>query len=367
MRRFTTGATLLGILAFALPAVAGQAIGAVYTATNNATANAVVAFDRDANGTLSLLGSFPTGGKGTGTGLGNQGGIRLTRDGRFVIVVNAGTNDLSVLEVEDTGLIWRDRVSSGGLRPVSVAINGRLVYALNAGGAAGGADSLVGFRLSRDGKLTMIPGSARSLSGTSTGPAQVEFSSDGSVLVVTEKATNKIDVFDVDVNGTNAAGRAYASAGLTPFGFAIGHRDQFYVSEAFGGAPNGSAASSYQITRNGQVRSITPSAATTETAACWVVVTNNGRYLYTTNAGSGTISGFRISADGTIALLTADGVTALAGPGPSDMALSHEGRFLYALHSGIGAISGFGVDEEGGLAAIGQAHLPAGANGLAGR
>ena len=127
-------------------------------------------------------------------------------------------------------------------------MNGRLVYVLNAGGAVGGTDSVVGFRLSRDGALTMIAGSARGLSAPSTGPAQVELSPDGASLVVTEKATNRIDVFAVEDTGLLGAPTSYASPGMTPFGFAFGKRDQFFVSEAFGGAADASAISSYQLT-----------------------------------------------------------------------------------------------------------------------
>ena len=51
-------------------------------------------------------------------------------------------------------------------------------------------------------------------------------------------------------------------------------------------------------------------------AACWAVVTKNGRYGYVTNAGRGNISGFAIAQDGSAALLDADGVTAVTGGNP---------------------------------------------------
>jgi 6-phosphogluconolactonase (cycloisomerase 2 family) len=358
---------VLGLLSVTGRAAADQAVGAVYTATNDAAGNAVVAFDRDAHGLLAPAGAFPTGGRGTGAGLGNQGALRLTRDGRFVIVINAGSNDVSVLEVDGSTLVWRDRKPSGGVRPVSLAVDGRLVYVLNAGGSAGDVDSLVGFRLSREGALTQIPGSTRRLSAPSTGPAQVEFSADGSTLVVTEKATSLIDVFSVASDGTLSAGVAYSSSGTTPFGFAFGQRDQLFVSEAFGGAVDGSAVSSYRLTRSGELAIVSPSVATTETAACWIVVTNDGRFVYTTNAGSGSISAFRIDADGAIALADADGVTAQAGAGPTDMALSGNSQFLYALHAGSGSISLFRIVEQGGLESLGVMPLARGANGLAAR
>jgi 6-phosphogluconolactonase (cycloisomerase 2 family) len=340
-------------------------VGAVYTATNDAAGNAIVALDRGPRGALTFDDTYPTGGLGSGDGLGNQGALRMTTDGQFLLVVNAGSNSVSVLEIEDDGLVLRDTASSRGVRPVSLAVSGRLVYVLNAGGDAGDTDSLVGFRLSRRGQLRAIPGSKRLLSAGSTGPAQVEISPNGDTLVVTEKATNKIDVFEVDDTGRLTGAVAYDSAGPTPFGFAFGKRNQFFVSEAFGGATDASAISSYRVRRTGQLQIINPSVPTTETAACWVVVTGNGRFLYTTNAGSASISGYRIRPDGAITLLDADGVTASTPPGPLDMGLSGNSRYLYALHADAGLVSSFRVQEQGHLLPLGVATVPVGSNGLA--
>ena len=169
------------------------------------------------------------------------------------------------------------------------------------------------------------------MSGAATDPAQIGFTPDGSVLVVTEKATNKIVTFAVDRHGVPSDARAQDSAGPTPFGFAFGKRDQLFVSEAFGGAENASATSSYDIDRNGVLTAISPSVGTNQTAACWVVVTPNGRFAYVTNTGSGSISGYSIDFDGMIELLDADGRTAVTGDGsaPIDLALTDSGRFLY--------------------------------------
>jgi 6-phosphogluconolactonase (cycloisomerase 2 family) len=106
---------------------------------------------------------------------------------------------------------------------------------------------------------------------------------------------------------------------------------------------------------------------TTETAACWVTVSGDGRFLYTTNTASGTISGFSIRPDGSIALLDANGVTGTTGGGVVDVTLSANGRYLYALRSGAGAIAMFRVEEHGGLKGLGSIALPAGANGLVAR
>ncbi len=231
---------------------------------------------------------------------------------------------------------------------------------------AGGDGNISGLTVSRRGDLSPLAGSTRPLSGDATGPAQVSFDPDGEVLVVTEKDTNLIDTYQVDRGSGLASGPSpQASSGATPFGFAFDKRGHLIVSEAFGGAPGQSAVSSYEVD-GGIIDPITPSAGTTQTAACWIVVTRNGRFTYTSNTGSGSISGYRISRNGELSLLDADGQTGLTGPGPTDMALTRNSRFLYSLNSGDGTISGFRVRADGSLTPIGGASgLPSGATGLA--
>jgi 6-phosphogluconolactonase (cycloisomerase 2 family) len=345
--------------------------GAVYVASNGAAGNQILVFERAADGQLTFENAIATGGLGTGSGLGNQGGVRLSEDNRLLLAVNAGSNDVSVFELTNDGLVLRDRTSSGGVRPISITIDGRLVYVLNAGGRAGGTDNVTGFRMSRTGELTMIAGSTRTLSAADTDPAQVELSPDGTDLVVTEKMTNLIDVFPVNDDGTLGTRTPYVSAGTTPFGFAFGKRGQFFVTEAAGGAANASTVSSYHLPRTGLLEVVSPAVPTTETAACWAAVSNDGRFVYVTNTGSSSISGFSISRpNGRIELLDADGATASTGAGsaPIDLAFSGNGRFLYALSAGTWTISALRVNEHGELSPVGTTTgLPAGANGLAAR
>ena len=160
-----------------------------------------------------------------------------------------------------------------------------------------------------------------------------------------------------------------ASNGVTPFGFGFTHGGTLIVSEAFGGAPNGSAVSSYSNNGNGTWSVISGSAPTTETSACWIVVTESGRFTYTTNAASGTITGYAVN-DGALTRITADGITAnLGAAGAIDMALSRNSQFLYALSGGSHAIVGFTVSSDGSLTPIadGTAGVPVGANGLVAR
>lgn len=340
------------------------AAGAVYVATNATAGNKVLVLARASDGKLSAPRAFATGGTGTGAGLGNQGGVVLAHENRRLLVVNAGSNDVSVFAVRSNGVELLDRVRSGGQKPISVTVFRRLVYVLNAGGSG----NISGFTLDRHGRLHPLRNSTRPLSTPASDPAQIEFSPDGGQLVVTEKATNIISTYRLNDAGLPRGPNAQPSAGATPFGFAFDRRRTLVVSEAFGGAPNASALSSYRLRANGTLRVVSRSVGTTETAACWVVITGDGRHAYTTNTGSGSISGYRIGKDGSLSLLDPDGVTGMTGAGPIDLALTNGDRFLYSLDSGSGTISAFRVKADGSLAAFrGVSGIPAGANGLAAR
>jgi 6-phosphogluconolactonase len=330
--------------------------GAVFTLTNQVGNNAVAVFRRDAGGALVASGMFPTGGSGTGAGLGSEGAVVLTGDGRLLLAVNAGSNDVSVFRVESSNLVLAGRTASGGESPISIAVHKNLVYVLNGGGPG----NITGFTLEDDGMLTPLAGSTRSLSGANTGPAQVQFSPDGRTLVVTEKATNLVDLFAVDATGLAGELTSVPSAGGTPFGFDFGRQNVLFVSEAAG------SASSYIL--GSQALSLASGAVATHQAApCWAIVTRDGRFGYTGNTGGGTISAFAIGSDGTIRLLDSDGATAAVGGPAIDLTVSANSRFLYQLVGGDApAIHGFRIRADGSLETLGVVgELPAGTLGLA--
>ncbi len=355
--------TFLPILTLSVAlASTANAQGLLFAATNATAGNEVVTWTRDAQGQFTLLNSFATGGTGTGAGLGSQGAVTLSSDNRWLLAVNAGSDDVSVFRVVPTGLMLTDTEPSGGTMPISVTISGDLVYVLN----AGVPNNVSGFTLSLNGTLTPIPSSTETLSAASTNPAQVEFSPLGDRLVVTEKDTNIIDTFSIAPDGTLFGLVSHASAGITPFGFGFAGTDHLIVSEAFMGNTDASALSSYHIA-TGNFTTVSASVATTETAACWIAVTNNGRFVYTTNTGSDSITGYSVGVGGALTVLTPGGVTATTGDAPTDMAFSFRSRFLYALNSMSGTISTFERDAQGTLTAVGSpaGALPAGATGLA--
>jgi 6-phosphogluconolactonase (cycloisomerase 2 family) len=354
-------AALAGVAGFADQAAAAPTPGAVYVLSNQQAGNAVLVFDRAADGTLTPAGSYATGGAGTSGGLGSQGAVTLDPAGRFLYAVNAGSDTVSSFLVGHDGLSLVDVVDSGGTTPTSVTVHGDLVYVLNAGGAGG----ISGFTTNH-GDLTPIAGSTRPLSSAAAGPGQVSFTPDGGELLVTEKATQLIDVFPVAADGTTGPATVVSSAGVTPFGFGFDNKSHVIVSEAFGGAPNGSAVSSYSLD-GVDLGVVSASVPTTETAACWIAVTGNGKFAYAGNAGTASVTGYRVAPDGSLSILDADGKTGSAAAGITDLAMSVDSHFLYA-RTGNGTVTAWAIAADGSLSDVGAfAGLPAGAAGIAAR
>ena len=357
----TIGAMAMIVMLFALSSVSASAAsptpGAVYVLTNAANDNAVAAFHRAANGTLNSVGTFSTGGLGSGSGLGSQGALVLSADGRRLFAVNAGSNDISIFDVQSNGLKLRGKTSSHGSTPISLSVHDNLLYVLNSGGTA----NITGFKIN-EANLKPIPGSTRPLSAAAPGPAEVAFSADGKFLVVTEKSTNKIDVYKVNDDGVASAPIISTSNGATPFGFAFNNRGYLIVSEAGPGA-----VSSYTIEKSGKLSVISPSVvAVGQLAACWIAVSKDGRYAYAADAHSGTITGYRVSNNGKLSLLDANAITANPGGAPLDMGVSQDGRNLYVFNTGLQTINAYTLKTNGELSSLGNTGaLPTSASGIA--
>ncbi|HEU4383530.1 MAG TPA: beta-propeller fold lactonase family protein [Anaeromyxobacteraceae bacterium] len=319
----------------------------------------MIAFARAPDGWLTPAGAFATGGTGTGAGLGSAGAITFSPDGRWLLAVNAGSDDVSIFAVSSEGeLELVDRASSGGDMPISVTVSNHIAFVLN----AGVPNNVSGLRIGEGGHLQPIASSTRPLSGADTAPAQVSFDPEGDFLVVTEKATNRLGVYSVERNGGIEGPQVFASSGQTPFGFGFTQQGLLVVSEAAA-----SSVSSYLL-RDGALATVTASAPDLQGAACWIAVTQNGRFAYAANTAADNISGYAIHADGTLQLLDANGVTATAGDAPADLALSRGSRFLYVRNGRDGSISGYRVRADGGLepAAL-VSGLPAASAGIAAR
>ena len=320
---------------------------AVYLQTNDAGQNEIVAYRRAPDGTLSWLGSYETGGLGTGKPhLPSQSSVALTDDGAWLLATNGGSDDVSLFAVEDDGLRLSDRVASGGATPTSVAVSDGLVYVANNGSA-----TIEGFTIS-DGRLTRLDGSTRRLSREDADPAQISFSPDGKTLVVTERGTNSISAYAVDDKGYADGPATIPSAGETPYGFDF-TRNGLVVTEAFGGEVGKAAASSYQLTAPGRLEPVSGSVADTRSEVCWAAVTNDGRFAYVTNFGDGTISCYEIRADGSLELAEAVAAsTRLGKAGVRDETITGDGRFLYALDADAQKVHGWRIEDGGRLVEV---------------
>jgi len=354
-------ALALGAIAATAAPAAAKDGSAVYTSTNDASGNELVAFHRAPDGSLRSAGSFATNGDGTGAGLGSQGALELARHGRILYVVNAGSDDLSSFRVKHGRPHLIGTTPSGGGQPLSVTVHRDLLYVLN-----GGSGTITGFTGARHGDLSPLSNSTRSITGS--GPAEVQFSKGGKVLVVTNKATNTIDTFAIDSDGRPGQAKSHPSEGETPFGFDFDKRGHLIVSDAFGGAPGASTVSSYSVATDGTLGVISPTVPDHEAAACWIEVSKNGRFAYTTNTGSDSISSYSVHRDGSIDLLEQIAAGTGSGSAPTDLAESRDGRVLLALLPGTHSVVSYRVGSDGGLHLVDQAGgVAASATGLAAR
>ena len=341
------------------PATASMA----FTMTNTTAGNAVQTYLRSSDGTLVKFESLPTGGIGVGHGLENQGALALSHDGKFLYVVNPGSNDLTVFALVGTSLQFTDRVPSGGTLPISVAEWNGIVYVLNrnASSGPGSGPKIQGFQVSTSGILSPIAGSEIALRAADSNAAQIGISPDGLWIVVTEHGINQIDVVPLDQNHVPGTPHGAASAGSGPFGFAFSDAARLYVSEAGAGT-----TSAYDVDSQGLLHALSAAVPTQQRATCWVVITPDNNLAYVSNTASSSLSSYRIGQDGTLTRLIS--VAATTTGKPLDVMVSADGNYLSALTT-EGSIETFRIDAtSGSLTSIQTVSgLPSGTNGLTGR
>jgi 6-phosphogluconolactonase (cycloisomerase 2 family) len=369
--------------------------GTVYAMTNDADHNAVVRYARHRDGRLEYRDATLTGGRGTGSKvipalevdgvdpLTSQHSLTLTADRSVLIASNTGDDTVTSFRVGEHGeLSVANRVSSGGRFPNSVAIHRDLVYVANAGDPAhGAAAGVIGFRIDRHGALRRIYGGAGGLGSPASQPTHALFSPDGRRLVVSDVATNQIAVFPIHPDGTLGAATFNASAGTNPFGMIFASRDTLLVSEAQGIVPGAASVSSYQLAGT-RLSVISPAVGNGQTAACWLSITPDRRFAYSSNTansggagGFGDISIYAVSPVGALTLIEGAAVPRAPLPGgvssgPVDSLISADGRYLYQQYSGLGTVGAFAIGDDGRLTPIAGGdggHLPVlGAEGLDG-
>jgi 6-phosphogluconolactonase len=366
-------ALLAGVLA--APAIAsahtrtgaGRATGYVYLNNNAAGTNTISGFSRAPNGALTALpGSpFSAGGAGLGAGLASQGAIQTTDYGRYLLAVDAGSNQISVLRIGHDGSLTPvvgSPFASGGVEPDSIAVNHGLVYVSNTG--AGGTN-YTGFTLSWGGQLRPIPGSTVTLPAGS-GPGEIVVNSNNTRLAGMRVTTSLIDSFALDRSGRPhaAPGSPYAAQGLGPFGsqFRPTNPDQLFVDNAHNGTGLGTV-SAFDDLPNGTLSPIGASPfGDFQTAPCWQVISPDGQYLYALDTGSAEISSYAIARDGTLTLLSNTPVSSSPGVTGTDVALSPDGRTLYLNMAKVNGVGEFAV-HAGTVTQLPDSPVPASGSG----
>lgn len=350
------GATAVALAAVGFDSVAALAapsapaspgtrpVGYLYVNGNPAGTNLVAGFARAADGSISPLPGSPisVGGTGTGVGLGSQGSVQLSANGRFLLAVDGGSNSISVSQIKRDGSLRPVEGSpfpSGGAMPVSIAVHDSLVFVANAGS---GGSNYTGFTLRPDGSLEPLAGSTFSLPD-GAGIGDVLFDSSGKHLIGTRVTTSLIDSFTVGSRGVPrpAPGSPYAAQAPGPFGsiFAAGAPRRLFVSNAHGGNLNGSV-SAFVVANDGSLAPVAGSPyPNQQTAPCWVALSPDGRYLFTANAGSDSISSYAVAPGGSLALVASTSLRGGPGLGTFDLRLDPSGRFLYQVDGNKAEIS----------------------------
>jgi Lactonase, 7-bladed beta-propeller len=368
MLALLTLAAAVAIAAGSASGAAGTAAPAVFVQTNGLDANQIVVYDRSPTGVLTAAGTYATGGKGgaavgaVSDKLASQGSLLYDRERNLLFAVNAGSDSVSVFHVDGDQLSLAQVVPSGGDFPASLTADGNLLYVLNAGGDG----NVHGYRIA-GGRLHPLPGSTRSLGLANTNPpffltspGQVGFTPDGTQLIVTTKAsTSSILVFLIDQNGRPSASPVVNPAATpVPFAFTF----QPVSGRLVDGEAGTSSLTTYALSSDGTLsdpRSLTDAQA----ALCWL--TSVRGYYYVSNTGSNTVSGYRLSPDGTPSLVTPTGVVATTEAGTIDSAAAGD-RFLYVETGVAGTVDEFRVEADGTLTSLGVVTgLPPGIEGIA--
>jgi 6-phosphogluconolactonase (cycloisomerase 2 family) len=365
--RPTTKLLRAGVLAIAATAVlAGPAAassahhGALFVQSDDPAGNTVSVYDRGGDGALHAAATYATGGLGGVLAgsvvdhLASQGSLALDREHHLLYAVNAGSDTLTVFEVDGDRLHREQVIGTGGRFPVSVAAHGHAVYVLNA--RNGG--SIQGFLRLGD-RLVRVPGWHRSLGLDPTlapefvnTPGQVAFSPRGNQLIVTTKSNgNQIDVFNLAHSGRPSASPVVtADPGGVPFAVTFDRTGRLDVAEA---GPN--AVASYVLHRDGTL-TLVDRVLTGQAATCWI--TGTGRELFADNAGSATVSSFDVHAGG----LTSRGTTA-TDAGTVDATVTSGGHYLYVQTGAAGIVDEFAIGHDGSLTAIGSVTVPGAVGG----
>jgi 6-phosphogluconolactonase (cycloisomerase 2 family) len=391
--------------------------GHLYMQTNEVK-NVIVHYHRSANGALTEVERVATGGAGSGelspiyhtkrpNDFEGAGSVILTPDRRFLFATNAGDNSVSSFAVSEDGeltLVDTKRTgnaTSGGAKSLAYAPSSRTLFVVH----TFGPDHIRLMSVDAKGKLTarperysvstkewpnrvptmavLSPNGKFVVLGTTFDELPTRKNPDGSLIlwiphkdgalhVIASNAPDPdgIVVFPVGGDGGLGEPSLYDAKGASPFYIAFLHNrpDTFIVGFAVSdGLAMGHIDAGGKI-NVGRLMKIDTSAGL-PSELCWLSISPDDRFVFSTNFGYSDISSFRIDGDGlSIAKdpaspkVRGDGtfraINGTVSSGPSDSWLTPDGGFLYQIYGNASKLVGYAIRPDGSLEEITSVTIP---------
>ncbi len=314
----------------------------VISSTNDSIQNEIVGYRRNSNGKLDSLFTLSTFGKGINGPLRSQNSMLWTKEGKFLLVCNAGSNDVSVFKIDGENVTFLNKYSSGGQTPVSITQYKDFIYVLNSGHHG----ILSGFKITQDGTLNPIPGINIEVDTMVSGPAQASFTCDGSGIIITCRSSNKIIGFQMSKDGIPVGKTSISSNTEVPYGFDLDEDGKIFVTEA-----KQSGISVYQWKNGKELEKLFDLSKDLHTAACWIKLTKDRKYAFVADADPKNIAGFQIAKTGQCTLIKSDGKSSSTENTPTELTIVDD-QFLYVSSIRNSAIEVYQIDGSGNLIKI---------------
>jgi 6-phosphogluconolactonase (cycloisomerase 2 family) len=397
---------------------AKKAVGGDLYMQTNEVANSIIHYQWSANGALAEVERVATGGAGSGdlspiyhtkrpNDFEGAGSVILTPDRRFLFATNGGDNSVSSFAVDKKGrLTLRDvkrtgNTQAGGAKSLAYSPSSRTLFVVH----TFGPDHLRLMSVDGEGKLTPRPEqySVNTMDWSNRVPTMSVLSPDGKFLFVGTTfdelpsrknpdgslilwiphkdgalhviASNAPDpdgivVFPVGEDGALRERSFYDARGASPFYIAFLHNrpDTFVVGYAVS-----DGVSIGKVDANGKITFSTPVTLNTSAGRpselCWLAVSPDDRWVFTTNFGYSNISSYRIEGnelsiakDPASPKVPGDGtfraINGTVSSGPSDNWLTPDGEYLYQIYGNASKLVGYATRPDGSLAEVTSVAIP---------
>jgi 6-phosphogluconolactonase (cycloisomerase 2 family) len=373
----------------------------IYTQTNE-TENKIIHFRQGMDGALKEVGRVMTGGKGTNgytplTGemsgpdsLISSNSIIVSKDRKNLFAVNAGDNTVSWFTIGMDGMLTHADTQSTGNAVTGMSGTANSLAYNDVDGTLYVSHSFgpnhIRVFTAMGGKLTLRP-QARSVNVMGLMdrvPTQIVLTPDNKYLIasvlfdarpseagLTLAMEKTLVTFPVMMGGALGDPMFNEAGGITPFAsvFLNGSNDKFVTVLA---AESSAVLST--IAANGNVISTKPSKIDTmmggmmaePSEICWISVSEDNKYAFGANFGFGTVSSFKIDANGVMVKLstaaqemgdgTFKGLAGVTSSGAGDNAVA--GPYLFQLYANAKKLVGYKIGDDGRLTKVSEAAVP---------